>query len=59
MKNFNSQMTELSGSSLEKIPVIRAFGVTAQGHSVMAQIYGFEPYLYIPVPLGILEIEIS
>jgi DNA polymerase delta subunit 1 len=38
------------GSSEKCIPVIRMFGITEEGHSVLANIYGFLPYLYVPVP---------
>ncbi|KLO05308.1 hypothetical protein SCHPADRAFT_933696 [Schizopora paradoxa] len=31
---------------------LRMFGVTEEGHSVLAQIEGFEPYFYIPAPRG-------
>lgn len=33
-------------------PVIRMYGVTAQGHSVCAHIHGFLPYFYIHAPRG-------
>lgn len=31
---------------------LRMFGVTEAGHSVLAQIEGFQPYFYIPAPRG-------
>ncbi|XP_052225251.1 DNA polymerase delta catalytic subunit-like [Dreissena polymorpha] len=30
------------------VPVIRMFGVTMEGHSVAAHIYGFLPYFFVP-----------
>jgi len=33
-----------------KVPVLRVFGVTEQGHSVLAYIHGFEPYFYVECP---------
>ncbi len=38
------------GSSEKHIPVIRMFGITEEGHSVLANVYGFLPYLFVPVP---------
>ena len=31
-------------------PVIRMFGCTAEGNSVLARIHSFLPYFYIPMP---------
>merc|ERR1719330_1157603 len=33
-----------------KVPVLRVFGVTEQGNSVLAHIHGFEPYFYVECP---------
>jgi DNA polymerase delta subunit 1 len=32
--------------------IIRMFGVTQEGNSVMAHVYGFLPYIYVPAPMG-------
>ena len=32
------------------IPVVRLFGVTEGGNSVMLLVYNFEPYFYVPLP---------
>ncbi len=32
------------------VPVIRLFGVTEGGNSVMLLVYNFEPYFYVPLP---------
>lgn len=45
----------ISASDLSKIPKIRMFGVTAEGHSAMLDIYGFMPYFYAPVPSKLAE----
>jgi len=31
-------------------PVVRFFGVTMEGNSVLCHIHGFLPYLYVPAP---------
>lgn len=46
----NSFVPAMAKSNLERIPVVRAFGVTKQSNSVMLQIYGFEPYFYVWLP---------
>lgn len=33
-----------------EVPVIRVFGVTGEGHSVLAHVYGVTPYFYCDVP---------
>ena len=33
-----------------EVPIVRLYGVTKGGHSVLANIYNFEPYLYMPAP---------
>ena len=35
------------------VPVIRLYGVTSQGHSVMASVHGFTPYFYVSLPSSI------
>jgi len=37
----------------EDIPVVRLFGVTEGGNSVMLLVYNFEPYFYVPLPNNI------
>jgi len=50
VSNPTSEILKQLGSHESKIPVIRLFGVTAEGHSVLANVYGFMPYFYVPVP---------
>ncbi|CAE8624823.1 unnamed protein product, partial [Polarella glacialis] len=33
-----------------KVAVLRMYGVTSEGHSVLAHIHGFEPYFYLECP---------
>eukprot|EP00420_Gonyaulax_spinifera_P037278 CAMPEP_0197876486 /NCGR_PEP_ID=MMETSP1439-20131203/5446_1 /TAXON_ID=66791 /ORGANISM="Gonyaulax spinifera, Strain CCMP409" /LENGTH=1101 /DNA_ID=CAMNT_0043495773 /DNA_START=14 /DNA_END=3317 /DNA_ORIENTATION=- len=33
-----------------KMPVLRVYGVTEQGNSILAHIHGFEPYFYVECP---------
>jgi len=36
----------------QKVPVLRMYGVTEGGNSVLAHIHGFLPYFYVPCPEG-------
>lgn len=40
-------------------PVIRIYGVTAAGHSVLAHVSGFLPYFYIHAPRGFQQTDCS
>jgi hypothetical protein len=46
----NPDGTDVIGSTEGPVPVIRMYGVTAQGQSVMANVHGFTPYFYISFP---------
>ncbi|KAH8116379.1 DNA polymerase family B-domain-containing protein [Phellopilus nigrolimitatus] len=45
--------TDANGVSL------RMFGVTQDGHSVLAHIYDFMPYFYVPAPRGFAESDLD
>ena len=40
----------MPGAQTGVIPIMRMFGVTADGHSVCCHVHGFAPYLFVPVP---------
>ena len=42
----------LSKLQYEEVPVVRLYGVTNEGHSVLAHCYNFEPYLWVEAPAG-------
>lgn len=42
-----------TGSSEGPVPVIRLYGVTQTGLSVMAYVHGFTPYLYVSLSSSI------
>jgi hypothetical protein len=39
------------GSPEPSVPIVRLFGVTAEGHSVLVKVYGVLPYFYVQVPI--------
>lgn len=43
-------MAGMPGAQTGPVPVIRMYGVTMQGHSVLAHIHGFHPYFFVPAP---------
>ncbi|KIM31867.1 hypothetical protein M408DRAFT_327272 [Serendipita vermifera MAFF 305830] len=40
-------------------PMLRIFGLTQEGHSVLAHVSGFDPYFYVPVPRGFQEEDLE
>mmetsp|Transcript_66272 Transcript_66272/g.177460 ORF Transcript_66272/g.177460 Transcript_66272/m.177460 type:complete len:291 (-) Transcript_66272:641-1513(-) len=36
------------------VPVMRLYGVTQDGHSVIAHIHGYDPYFYVQAPAGMV-----
>ncbi len=42
----------MPGAQAGKVEIVRMYGVTAEGNSVLAHVHGFAPYLYTPAPPG-------
>ena len=42
----------MPGSQVGPVPIICMYGVTMDGNSVAANVYGFSPYFYIPAGQG-------
>ncbi|XP_057299818.1 DNA polymerase delta catalytic subunit-like [Hydractinia symbiolongicarpus] len=42
----------MPGCTTGPTPIIRFYGVTMEGNSVMCHVHGFVPYFYIPAPVG-------
>ncbi len=40
----------MPGAQEGVVPIVRMFGVTMEGNSILAYIHGFAPYLYVPAP---------
>lgn len=43
---------DIVGSTEGPVPVIRLYGVTQDGFSVLAHVHGFTPYFYVSLPAG-------
>ncbi|XP_035674123.1 DNA polymerase delta catalytic subunit-like [Branchiostoma floridae] len=41
-------MDGMPGSSVGPVPIVRMFGVTMEGNSVVCHVHGFSPYFYVP-----------
>ncbi|XP_013418997.1 DNA polymerase delta catalytic subunit [Lingula anatina] len=42
----------MPGSTKGPVPIVRMYGITMEGNSVMAHIHGFAPYFFVPAPDG-------
>ena len=40
----------MPGAQQGSVPIVRMYGVTDEGHSVLAHIHGFLPHFYVPAP---------
>jgi DNA polymerase delta subunit 1 len=49
----NPDKTAFVGPSEGPVPIVRLYGVTAAGDSVLALVHGFTPYLYASVPSSV------
>ena len=49
------QGAAVPGATTGRVPVIRLYGVTEVGNSIMYHIYGFTPYFYCNVPPGFVN----
>nr|XP_054761510.1 DNA polymerase delta catalytic subunit-like [Lytechinus pictus] len=47
---IGSHIQGMPGATSGPTPIIRMFGVTDAGNSVMCHVHGFTPYFYIPAP---------
>ncbi|XP_071104876.1 DNA polymerase delta catalytic subunit-like [Haliotis cracherodii] len=45
----------MPGATQGPVPIIRMYGITQEGNSVMAHIHGFAPYFYVPAQPGFKE----
>nr|BAO20831.1 DNA polymerase delta catalytic subunit [Baculentulus morikawai] len=45
----------MPGAQKGDCPIVRMFGVTAEGNSVCCHVHGFAPYFYVPCPDGFNE----
>lgn len=40
----------MPGAQEGTVPIVRMYGVTDEGHSILAHVHGFLPYFYVPAP---------
>lgn len=50
-------LAEMPGARTGPVPVLRMFGCTEKGHSVMVHVHGFHPFFFVPAPNGMTEAE--
>jgi DNA polymerase delta subunit 1 len=49
----NPDGKQVIGSLEGPVPIVRMYGVTADGQSVMANVHGFTPYFYVSFPASV------
>lgn len=54
-KPGESRIAKMVGSKETSVPVIKMYGCTQEGHSVMVNIHGVLPYIYVPVPTAKIQ----
>ncbi|CAH2318907.1 DNA polymerase delta catalytic subunit [Pelobates cultripes] len=54
-----SHMSGMLGAVTGPVPIVRMFGITAEGNSVLCHIHGFAPYFYVPCQTGFKEEHLS
>ncbi|XP_044137559.1 DNA polymerase delta catalytic subunit [Bufo gargarizans] len=56
---IGSHIPGMLGAKQGPVPIIRMFGITADGNSVCCHIHGFAPYFYVPCQLGFSREHLS
>jgi DNA polymerase delta subunit 1 len=51
-KNPNSKRKQVLGAQEGQVPIIRVYGVTDGGHSIVTILHGYTPYGYFALPEG-------
>ena len=45
------QGSRMPGADTGPVPIVRLYGITPQGNSVLSHVYGFTPYCYCAAPV--------
>ena len=56
---IGQSMPGMPGCTQGQVPIVRMFGVTMDGHSVLCNVHGFLPYFYIPAPPNFQQSDCS
>lgn len=54
-----THVSGMPGATQGPVPIVRMFGVTAEGNSVCCHVHGFAPYFYVPAQTGFKEEHLS
>ncbi|KAJ5068595.1 DNA polymerase delta catalytic subunit [Anaeramoeba ignava] len=49
---YGSPMKGMPVPEIGPVPILRVYGVTSEGNSVLMHVHGFTPYFYVPAPPG-------
>ena len=47
----------MKGAKEGGVPIVRMFGVTEAGHSILVHVHCFTPYFYVQAPNGFTEAD--
>lgn len=54
-----THVSGMPGAAQGPVPIVRMFGITAEGNSVCCHVHGFAPYFYVPAQTGFKEEHLS
>lgn len=54
-----THVSGMPGATQGPVPIVRMFGITAEGNSVCCHVHGFAPYFYVPAQTGFKEEHLS
>ncbi|VDM34153.1 unnamed protein product, partial [Hydatigera taeniaeformis] len=50
-----AKVANMLGPNCNPVPIIRVYGVSEKGHSVVAHVHGFLPYFYVAAPQNFMQ----
>ncbi|KAF6018928.1 POLD1 [Bugula neritina] len=56
---IGSHKNGMPGAQKGPVPILRMYGVTMEGHSVLAHVHGFHPYFFVKAPSGFQQMHCS
>lgn len=51
-QNKGSPLSGMLGAMQGPVPIVRMYGITMEGNSIMVHIHGFAPYFFVPAQPG-------
>ena len=54
-----NSMRGMPGAKSGPTPIVRMYGVTMEGNSVLCHVHGFVPYFFVPAPQSFQDVQCS